>query len=175
MSGRHPGQPGPTRAVGGRRACSQHLVSMDFYATWLTGRHCELGIAAVGGSKGRSELPSPAARHVDYLTPGSTAQLAAIIHGHWAIEDRLPGAATWAPAWAAPGFRTASSPRIMAALRNLAVTNPRWRTSPTSRCCHADGPTAPSGQSRAAKRLCRGPWWDLRLLTAVTTLRTVNS
>jgi predicted transposase YbfD/YdcC len=42
-------------------------------------------------------------------TQASPAELAAIIRGHWAIEDRSQ-------------VRTASGPRVMATLRNLAIT-----------------------------------------------------
>jgi hypothetical protein len=57
-------------------------------------------------------------------TQASPAGLAAIIRGHWAIEDR--------PHWVRDidydedrsQVRTASGPRIMAALRNLAITHP---------------------------------------------------
>jgi predicted transposase YbfD/YdcC len=56
------------------------------------------------------------------LTQATYAQLAAIIRGHWGIEDRLH--------WVRDNdfdedrsqIRTASGPRIMASLRNLAIT-----------------------------------------------------
>jgi predicted transposase YbfD/YdcC len=56
------------------------------------------------------------------VTQASPARLAAIIRGHWAIEDRLH--------WVRDNdfdedrsqVRTASGPRIMASLRNLAIT-----------------------------------------------------
>ena len=56
------------------------------------------------------------------LTQASHAQLAAIIRGHWGIEDRLH--------WVRDNdfdedrsqVRTAAGPRIMASLRNLVIT-----------------------------------------------------
>jgi predicted transposase YbfD/YdcC len=56
------------------------------------------------------------------LTQASHAQLAAIIRGHWGIEDRLH--------WARDNdfdedrsqVRTAAGPPIMASLRNLVIT-----------------------------------------------------
>jgi predicted transposase YbfD/YdcC len=56
------------------------------------------------------------------LTQAPYAQLAAIIRGHWGIEDRLH----WVrdPDWDEDRsqIRTASGPRIMASLRNLVIT-----------------------------------------------------
>jgi predicted transposase YbfD/YdcC len=48
-----------------------------------------------------------------HAAQASPAELAAIIRGHWLIEDRLH----WVPQ-----VRTASAPRVMATLRNLAIT-----------------------------------------------------
>ena len=50
------------------------------------------------------------------------AQLAAIIRGHWGIEDRLHWVRDMAFDEDRSQVRTASGPRIMASLRNLAIT-----------------------------------------------------
>ena len=56
------------------------------------------------------------------VTQASPAQLAAIIRGHWGIEDRIH----WVPDLDfdedRSQIRTASGPQIMASLRNLAIT-----------------------------------------------------
>ena len=56
------------------------------------------------------------------MTQASPAQLAAIIRGHWGIEDRIH----WVPDLDfdedRSQIRTASGPQIMASLRNLAIT-----------------------------------------------------
>ena len=56
------------------------------------------------------------------VTQASPAQLAAIIRGHWGIEDRLHWVRDLDFDEDRSQIRTASGPRIMAALRNLAVT-----------------------------------------------------
>jgi predicted transposase YbfD/YdcC len=58
-------------------------------------------------------------------TQASPAQLAAIIRGHWAIEDRLHWVRDMDFDEDRSQVRTASGPRVMAALRNLAITIPR--------------------------------------------------
>ena len=55
-------------------------------------------------------------------TQASPAQLAAIIRGHWAIEDRLHWVRDVAFDEDRSQVRTASGPRVMATLRNLAIT-----------------------------------------------------
>ncbi|HWG12256.1 MAG TPA: ISAs1 family transposase [Streptosporangiaceae bacterium] len=55
-------------------------------------------------------------------TQASPAQLAAIIRGHWAIEDRLHWVRDMDFDEDRSQVRTASGPRAMAALRNLAIT-----------------------------------------------------
>ena len=55
-------------------------------------------------------------------TQASYAQLAAIIRGHWAIEDRLHWVRDMDFDEDRSQVRTASGPRVMAALRNLAIT-----------------------------------------------------
>jgi predicted transposase YbfD/YdcC len=52
----------------------------------------------------------------------SHAQLAAIIRGHWGIEDRLHWVRDLDFGEDSSQVRTASGPRIMASLRNLAIT-----------------------------------------------------
>jgi predicted transposase YbfD/YdcC len=52
----------------------------------------------------------------------SPAQLAAILRGHWAIEDRLHGVRDMDIEEDRSQTRTASGPRVMASLRNLAIT-----------------------------------------------------
>jgi predicted transposase YbfD/YdcC len=56
------------------------------------------------------------------VTQASPAQLAAIIRGHWAIEDRLHWVRDMDWDEDRSQVRTASGPRVMAALRNLAIT-----------------------------------------------------
>ena len=53
-------------------------------------------------------------------TQASPAELAAIIRGHWVIEDRLHWIRDMD--YDEAQVRTASAPRVMAALRNLAIT-----------------------------------------------------
>jgi predicted transposase YbfD/YdcC len=56
------------------------------------------------------------------VTQASYAQLAAIIRGHWGIEDRLHWVRDIDFDEDRSQVRTASGPRVMASLRNLAVT-----------------------------------------------------
>ena len=52
----------------------------------------------------------------------SPAELAAIIRGHWLIEDRLQWVRDLDYDEDRSQVRTASGPRVMASLRNLAIT-----------------------------------------------------
>jgi predicted transposase YbfD/YdcC len=56
------------------------------------------------------------------VTQASHAQLAAIIRGHWGIEDRLHWIRDMDFDEDRSQVRTASGPRIMASLRNLVIT-----------------------------------------------------
>ena len=56
------------------------------------------------------------------ITQASPAQLAAIIRGHWAIEDRLHWVRDMDFDEDRSQVRTASGPRVMASLRNLVIT-----------------------------------------------------
>ena len=56
------------------------------------------------------------------VTQATYAQLAAIIRGHWGIEDRLHWVRDLDWDEDRSQVRTASGPRIMASLRNLAIT-----------------------------------------------------
>lgn len=56
------------------------------------------------------------------ITQASHAQLAAIIRGHWGIEDRLHWVRDMTFGEDHSQVRTAAGPRIMASLRNLVVT-----------------------------------------------------
>jgi predicted transposase YbfD/YdcC len=56
------------------------------------------------------------------LTKATSAPLAAIIRGHWGIEDRLHWVRDMDFDEDRSQVRTASGPRIMASLRNLAIT-----------------------------------------------------
>jgi predicted transposase YbfD/YdcC len=56
------------------------------------------------------------------VTQASPAGLAAIIRGHWAIEDRLHWVRDLDYDEDRSQVRTASAPRVMATLRNLAIT-----------------------------------------------------
>jgi predicted transposase YbfD/YdcC len=56
------------------------------------------------------------------VTQASPAQLAAIIRGHWGIEDRLHWVRDTDFDEDRSQVRTASGPRIMASLHNLAIT-----------------------------------------------------
>jgi predicted transposase YbfD/YdcC len=55
-------------------------------------------------------------------TQASPAELAAIIRGHWMIEDRLHWVRDIDWDEDRSQIRTASAPRVMATLRNLAIT-----------------------------------------------------
>jgi len=56
------------------------------------------------------------------VTQASHAQLAAIIRGHWGIEDRLHWVRDLDFDEDRSQIRTAAGPRIMASLRNLVIT-----------------------------------------------------
>jgi predicted transposase YbfD/YdcC len=56
------------------------------------------------------------------VTQASPARLAAIIRGHWGIEDRLHWVRDMDFDEDRSQVRTASGPRIMASLRNLVIT-----------------------------------------------------
>jgi len=56
------------------------------------------------------------------LTQATYTQLAAIIRGHWGIEDRLHWVRDLDFDEDRSQIRTASGPRIMASLRNLVIT-----------------------------------------------------
>ncbi len=56
------------------------------------------------------------------VTQAGAAELAAIIRGHWAIEDRLHWVRDMDFDEDRSQVRTASGPRVMAALRNLVIT-----------------------------------------------------
>ena len=56
------------------------------------------------------------------VTQASPAGLAAIIRGHWAIEDRLHWVRDLDYDEDRSQVRTACAPRVMATLRNLAIT-----------------------------------------------------
>jgi predicted transposase YbfD/YdcC len=56
------------------------------------------------------------------ITQAAHAQLAAIIRGHWGIEDRLHWVRDLDFDEDRSQVRTASGPRIMASLRNLVIT-----------------------------------------------------
>jgi predicted transposase YbfD/YdcC len=56
------------------------------------------------------------------VTQASPAGLATIIRGHWAIEDRLHWVRDLDYDEDRSQVRTASAPRVMATLRNLAIT-----------------------------------------------------
>jgi hypothetical protein len=60
--------------------------------------------------------------HVADRLPGQPAQLAASVRGHWAIEDRLHRVRDMDFEEDRSQTRTASGPRVMASLRNLAIT-----------------------------------------------------
>ena len=55
-------------------------------------------------------------------TQASLGELAAIIRGHWAIEDRLHWVRDMDFDQDRSQIRTASGPRVMASLRNLVLT-----------------------------------------------------
>ena len=56
------------------------------------------------------------------ITQASPVQLTAIIRGHWGIEDRLHWVRDMDFDEDRSQIRTAAGPRIMASLRNLAIT-----------------------------------------------------
>ena len=56
------------------------------------------------------------------FTQASAAELAAIIRGHWGIEDRLHWVRDMGFDEDRSQARTAAGPRIMASLRNLVIT-----------------------------------------------------
>jgi predicted transposase YbfD/YdcC len=56
------------------------------------------------------------------VTQASHAQLAAIIGGHWGIEDRLHWVRDTGSGEDCSQARTAAGPRVMASLRNLVIT-----------------------------------------------------
>ena len=73
---------------------------------------------------GKRKRPAQTCYAITTLTASqaSPAQLAAIIRGHWAIEDRLHWVRDMHFDEDRSQTRTASGPRVMASLRNLAIT-----------------------------------------------------
>ena len=88
------------------------------------------------------------------VTPASPDQLAAIIRGHWAIEDRLHWIRDLDFDEDRSQIRTGNGPRIMATLRNLVVTILRLagatNIAPALRATTPAGPAGPSRRSRSA-------------------------
>ena len=84
------------------------------------------------------------------LTQATYAQLAAIIRGHWGIEDRLHWIRDMAFDEDRSQVRTASGPRTMASLRNLVITILRLAGTTSIAAAlryHARLPAAPSRRS----------------------------
>jgi predicted transposase YbfD/YdcC len=84
------------------------------------------------------------------VTQASHAQLAAIIRGHWGIEDRLHWIRDMDFDEDRSQVRTASGPRIMASLRNLVITILRLSGAASIAAAlryHARGPAGPYERS----------------------------
>lgn len=88
------------------------------------------------------------------VTQASPARLAAIIRGHWGIEDRLRWVRDMGLDEDRSPVRTAAGPRIMASLRNLVITilRPTGTTSIAAALrYHARRPSRPCGRSSSVK------------------------
>ncbi len=84
------------------------------------------------------------------VTQASPAQLAAIIRGHWGIEDRLHWVRDMDFDEDRSQIRTASGPRIMASLRNLVITILRLAATTSIAAAlryHARRPSRPYARS----------------------------
>jgi len=79
------------------------------------------------------------------LTQASHAQLAAVIRGHWGIEDRMHWVRDMDSDEDRSQVRTASSPRIMASLRNLVIIILRLAGQPASPPPCVTTPGGPAG------------------------------
>jgi predicted transposase YbfD/YdcC len=113
------------------------------------------------------------------LTQATYPQLAAIIRGHWDIEDRLHWVRDLDFDEDRSQVRTASGPRIMASLRNLVITILRL-TGATSIAAalryHARRPAAPP-DDHAVLTGSAGPWVEgavRRRFAEVATLPRVH-
>jgi predicted transposase YbfD/YdcC len=80
------------------------------------------------------------------ITQASHAQLAAIIRGHWGIEDRLHRVRDIDFDEDRSQVRTGSGPRIVASLRNLVSTILRLTGAPASPPPCATTPGGPAGR-----------------------------
>ena len=84
--------------------------------------------------------------HVAGRHPGQPGRTAAIIRGHWRIEDCLHWVRDMDYDEDRSQVRTASGPRVMATLRNLAITILRldgYASIAAALRCHARRPDQP--------------------------------
>jgi predicted transposase YbfD/YdcC len=91
------------------------------------------------------------------VTQATHAQLAAIIGGHWGIEDRLHWVRDIDFDEDRSQVRTAGGPRIMASLRNLVITILRLAGVTSIAAAlryHARRPSRPLRTITKANRLC---------------------
>ena len=113
-----------TRRERGHGRTERRTLKVTSVAKGLAFPHAAQAIQVVR----RRKVSGPWSRETCYAvtsltgTQASHTQLAAIIGGHWGIEDRLHWVRDTDFGEDRSQVRTASGPRIMASLRNLAIT-----------------------------------------------------
>ena len=114
-----------TRERGHGRA-EQRILKVTAVAAGLAFPHAAQAIQIVRRRKlpGKKKWSAETVYAITSLTAtqASPTGLAAIIRGHWAIEDRLHWVRDMDYGEDRSQIRTASAPRVMASLRNLAIT-----------------------------------------------------
>jgi predicted transposase YbfD/YdcC len=114
-----------TRERGHGRA-ERRTIKITAVAAGLAFPHAAQAVQIVRGRKlpGKKKWPRETCYAITSLTAtqASPAALAAIIRGHWLIEDRLHWVRDMDYDEDRSQVRTASAPRVMVTLRNLAIT-----------------------------------------------------
>jgi len=113
-----------TKAERGHGRTERRTLKVTAVAKGLAFPHAAQAIQIVRRRKLKGKWSRETCYAVTSLTliQATYAQLAAIIRGHWGIEDRLHWVRDMDFDEDRSQVRTASGPRIMASLRNLAIT-----------------------------------------------------
>ena len=113
-----------TKAERGHGRTERRTLKITAVARGLAFPHAAQAIQIVRRRKMKGKWSRETCYAVTSLTvtQATYAQLAAIIRGHWGIEDRLHWVRDMDFDEDRSQVRTASGPRIMASLRNLAIT-----------------------------------------------------
>jgi len=113
-----------TKAERGHGRTERRTLKITSVAAGLAFPHAAQAIRIVRRRKVKGKWSAETCYAVTSLTvtQASAARLAAIIRGHWGIEDRLHWVRDMDFDEDRSQVRTASGPRIMASLRNLVIT-----------------------------------------------------